>query len=242
MVAMAPAASAGTRAGPTYQVEILPPLPGHDSLFPADMNDGGVITGIAGTDPFDPLATPVEIAPRHFAELSKPTDSVNFALGIGRADLVTGSSSNQPFAWVRGVPVPLPPVNGLPSGFGWDANRRGVIVGEVFSDFTGRQFPVAWPTVDGPGFTLEGLGASPNGVAFAINERGQVAGDSVGGDHPFVGVRWDRPRQEPLQIGPLPGAVNSEAVALNELGDVVGRSSFGDGTVEAILYVEETGS
>src|SRR6185436_3096974 len=108
---------------------------------------------------------------------------------------------------------------GLQSGFGQDAAASGAICGAVFNDLTGSQFPAWWPEAAAPGMLLPGApGLSPEGSAFAMNSRGQIAGVTGGTSGTFLGARWDAPDAIPILIGPLPGAVSSEALDLNERG------------------------
>lgn len=224
-----------------YHLEIFESVPGVESVFPTDMTASGAIIGNAGTDPFDPLARPVAFGFGRRFELPRPTESLNFALGVGSPALIVGTSSNQPVAWVRGRATLLRPAAGLPSGFAYDANARGIIVGTVFNDLSGRQRPVVWRDADAPGFTLSGIDDSRHGVAFAINERNQVAGivENAFG-YAFIAARWDDPMNEPIVVAPFAGGINSEALALNEHGDLAGRMSFEDFSVEAMLYIEST--
>ncbi len=223
----------------TYHVQIISPPAGYDSLFPMGMNEAGDVVGNAGSDPFDPLATPVLYTGGRLVELTRPTDSLNFALGVAGPDLIAGTSSNQPYVWRDGRPVLLQPAGGLPAGFAYDASLSGAIVGAVYNDITGSQFPVLWPDADSPGILLRGLRGVAEGAAFTINGRGQIGG-AAGGTGSFFGARWDGPRRAPRRIGPLPGAINSEVLDLNELGDAVGRSGYADNSVEAMLYVDAT--
>jgi probable HAF family extracellular repeat protein len=236
LVAVSPALA----APPLYHVEVVPPLAGHDSVFPTDMSAEGEIAGVAGSDPFDPLATPVVYSEGILVALPKPTDSLNFALGIGGAQIVAGTSSGLPYVWLDALPVALPPAGGLPSGFANDAHPSGALCGAVINDLLGRQFPAFWSGPDAPGILLKGLRGQPDGAAFTFNLRGQIGGAAGGTAGEFFGARWDDPRRAPRKIGPLPGAFNSEVLGLNEHGDAVGRSSYQDGTIEAMLYVDAT--
>jgi probable HAF family extracellular repeat protein len=225
---------------PTFEVDLVPPPAGVDSTFSTGLFDGGTLLGYAAAEAFDPLASPFVYRRGSLSPLAQPTDSLNFPLGGAHAGFVTGSSSNQPYLWRRGQAFPLPPAGGLPSGFAYDANRSGTVVGAVFNDLTGSQFPAHWPKPQNPGLTLPGFpGLSPEGAAFAINEAGQIAGVTGGGAVVFFGARWDPQALTPLKIGPLNGAQNSEVTAINDLGDVVGRSSFDDGTIEAMVFIDD---
>jgi probable HAF family extracellular repeat protein len=85
-----------------------------------------------------------------------------------------------------------------------------------------------------PGLTID----NHIGKAWAINAGGQIAGVSGGSEGVFYAVRWDTRTAPPLQIGPLPGAFNSEGRGINIHGDVVGRSS-GDTVTEAFVHLDD---
>ncbi len=226
-----------------YRLEIYEAPAGAESVFPGDMTEGGLIVGQTGSDEYDPLAQPLILLGARQRLLPIPTDSLNFLLGVGSPETIVGASSNLPAAWVRGRPRILKPANGFPNGAAYDANRAGVICGEVYQDFTGRQWPVVWRDADAVGRILPGIGDAKQGAAFAVNEQNQIAGVllNLGGLN-FGAVRWDNPVERPKVLGALPGAVNSEALALNEVGDAAGRSSFADNSVRAMLYLEATQS
>lgn len=226
-----------------YDVHVFAPLGNQPSTYAAAMNEQGVIVGTAGDDRYDARATPIAIFRGRVIEGPKPNESLNFLLGIGRADLVVGTSSTFPYAWKRGVPQRLRAVGGIPQGSATDANTRGVICGEVVRDFIGAQYPVVWPDADARGLFLPALGHARRGAAFAINENNQVAGavhNVLGYD--FVAVRWDSLNAPPRPLGVLPGAMNSEGLCINNRGDVAGRSSFPDFSIRAFLYREDTRS
>ncbi len=226
-----------------YDVQVFEPVGGQPSVFATAMNEQGVIVGYSGEVQFDSLATPLAILQGRVVEGPKPNESLNFPLGVGRVDLIVGTSSTFPYAWVRGVPRMLQPAGGLPQGSAIDANSQGIICGEVVRDFTGGQFPVVWPNSSAAGIKLKGIGSNQRGSAFAINENNQVAGSIQGlGGYGFVAVRWDCIDAPPRPLGLLPGAMNSESLCINNLGDVAGRSSFPDNSIEAIVYIDESRS
>ncbi len=223
-----------------YDVEVFEPLANHPSTFAAAMSERGVVIGSAGEDRYDPRVVPIAIHRGRVIEGPKPNESLNFVLGIGRADLVVGTSSTFPYVWKRGVPQRLRAVGGIPQGSATDANTRDVICGEVVRDYSGAQYPVIWPNSDARGLMLPALGSARRGAAFAINENNQVAGaihDVPGYD--FVAVRWDSLNAPPRPLGVLPGAMNSEGLCINNHGDVAGRSSFPDFSIKAFIYLED---
>jgi len=224
-----------------YDVEVFEPVGSQPSIFASAMNEQGVIIGHAGDDRYDPRAMPIAVYHGRVIEGPRPNESLNFLLGLGRADLIVGTSSTFPHVWKRGVPQRLRPAGGIPQGSATDANTRGIICGEVVRDFSGAQYPVVWPSAGSRGILLPGLGDARRGAAFAINENDQVAGAIHGiGGYDFVAVRWDSRGAPPVPLGVLPGAMNSEGLCLNNRGDVAGRSSFPDFSTKAFIYLDDT--
>jgi probable HAF family extracellular repeat protein len=108
--------------------------------------------------------------------------------------------------------------------------------------------PVAW--IHGQIHELATLGGDPDGVAFAINESGEIAGTS-GSCAPFSpynfvyiqtvhAILWEKGK--PIDLGSLGGATGNVALGLNNHGEVVGGSDVvGDTTTHGFLWTKETG-
>ncbi len=226
-----------------YHVELIgPPAGAPASSFATDLLSGGGVLGYAADGAFDPLAVPFAARGGSYLPLSMPTGSLNFPMGGPKPNLIVGSSSNRPVAWRKGKSKFLRPAGGLGSGFAFDASASGAICGAVYNDLTGAQFPAFWSEGSALGVQLPGApGLSPEGSAFAINTSGRIAGATGGVFGGFQGARWDQPDREPVLMGSLPGAMNSEALDLNDAGDLVGRSSFPNGDTEAVRFVAATG-
>ena len=216
-------------AAPAYEVQIVPPVPGFDAVFPVAL-ESGVTIATAGTDRFDPLGVPVLWNGTDWVVLDAPGSS-SFALGIGAADLVCGTSANEPVVWQAGRRTPLPPVDGMPGGFAHDAALSGTIVGSVLNDLFGTELPVVWDSPDGPGSVLK-LPRGAIGTALAINERGEIAGNAGG-----LPVIWPSSRRPPRRIPMLAGGSGGELLDINDIGDSAGRTIFPDGTNEAMLWI-----
>lgn len=223
-----------------YHLQIVAPLPGKPSMFARGMNGRGVVVGHAGDDPADPTAQPFVLIGDELQPLPSLGGSLDFALGLGGADLVAGTSGGAPVAWEKGTPRVLA-APGLFSGAAHDANGAGRLCGSMFNDFTGQLFGVVWERADLAGVLLPVPDGSFGAQAFALNEAGQVGGAVIGGAFPFVGARWDDLSGSPVLVGPLPGDENSEVIALNEHGDAAGRSGSAT-AVQAMLYRADTGT
>jgi probable HAF family extracellular repeat protein len=224
-----------------YDVQVFAPVNDQPSMFATGLNEQGVIIGHSGESRYDSVATPLAIVNGRVIEGTKPNDSLNYVLGIGRTELAVGTSSTFPYVWKYGVPRRLRPAGGLPQGNAWDVNTRGVICGDVYRDFTGAQYPVVWTSAGASGKWLRGFGHRRQGSCHAINENNQVTGAirDVGG-FGFVAVRWNQIDRAPKPLGVLPGAMNSEGLCINNHGDVAGRSSFPDLTIQAFVYLDAT--
>jgi probable HAF family extracellular repeat protein len=239
-------ASAQTAArvpGPLYKVTLFDPLPGMDYAGPLDMNQRGEIVGYSAPEPYHPSALPVYIDASGNVHMPPPPDpTFNFVHGLDEGGMLVGTSGQRAWAWIHDVPVLLAPPRGVYSGAAQDANQSGLICGSVGdSDWIGPMHCV-WASPTNVAKILPGLySGSVSGVASAVNESGQIAGTSGGLVGSFFAVRWDDPDAAPVQIGPLPGAMNSDGLDMNEHGDVVGRSSFSDGSTQGFLYRSATG-
>jgi len=173
-----------------------------------------------------------------------------------------------PFLWQNGVMTALPTLgdNGGHNGQAWQINTFGVAVGSAENatpDSTcpglpSSQFyefkPVVWykpffgakPVVQ----ELETVSGDPDGVAFAINDRGQAVGGtgSCGVFNainqinlvPVHAVLWQEGR--PIDLGNLGGDGHFNgifATGLNNIGQVVGVSdTTGDASFHGFLWNE----
>jgi probable HAF family extracellular repeat protein len=226
---------------PRYTVRVVEPPPALPSTFPTDINASGAISGYAADEQFSPTAAPIMVTGDGQLIPLASGDQYNFALGLNDYHYVVGVSTFQPVLWIgdSGTPIPITP--GFGSGSAIDINVAARVVGSVGdTDFIGPQHCV-WLNTSEPAVILSGLFENnTSGSAWAVNESGQIAGVTGAQVGNFVACRWDAVDATPLQIGPLPGAFNSEGLGMNEHGDVVGRSSFESGTIEAFLYIDET--
>jgi probable HAF family extracellular repeat protein len=171
------------------------------------------------------------------------------------------SSGNRclPFLWQNGVMTALPTLGGN-NGFANMINNRGEVAGSAENtapDSTCAapqifQFkPAVWD--QGAIKELSTYAGDPDGIAYAINDNGQVVGGS--GDcapfspislvnlFPFHALLWQTGTM--TDLGSLGGTGHGNgivAVDLNNKGQVVGNSDLpGDTNFHAFLWTETTG-
>jgi probable HAF family extracellular repeat protein len=232
------AAAVTLAAPPRYTLKLIPPPERYEFSAPLGMSEAGEIVGYVGAEPYDPLSVGVRVsATGETAIVSDGSTTAQYAFGINASGLVVGESGLVPHLWESGGARTLERPEGYFSGAARAINDAGVIVGSAGdSDFTGPQHCL-WPGAAERARILPGIfPESTTGSAWAINSSGQIAGVSGSLVGTFFAARWDAPDIEPIKIGPLPGAVNSEGLGINERGDVVGRSSFEDATTEAFFF------
>jgi probable HAF family extracellular repeat protein len=88
---------------------------------------------------------------------------------------------------------------------------------------------------NGQAFNLGGLGGVMNNVAFAINNAGQIVGESdPAGDATTYAVLWQNGAI--TNLGTLPGDVLSSASDINAQGQVVGSSCDANFNCRAFLW------
>jgi probable HAF family extracellular repeat protein len=228
---------------PRYTVTLFAPLPGNPFAAPYGLNERGEVVGYAALEPFHPLSVAVHVDEAgNVVGLPAGENSFNFAFGMNDSGAIAGMSERQAAVWRNGVRDLLRVPSGFFSGAAWDVNNAGLFCGNFGdSDLVGPQHCV-WTSAASEPQLLRGVFAeSTVGNAFAVNDSGQVAGVSGGIQGAFLAARWDSPDAEPLVLGPLEGAFNSEARGINLCGDVVGRSSFADGSIEAFFYETTSG-
>jgi probable HAF family extracellular repeat protein len=104
---------------------------------------------------------------------------------------------------------------------------------EIIENSAPAVHAVVWR--NGQVFNLPGLGGVMNNVALAINNAGQIAGESdPQGDATTYAVLWQNGRM--TNLGVLSGDVLSVANDINAQGQVVGVSCDADGNCRAFLW------
>lgn len=150
---------------------------------------------------------------------------------VGFGATTAGGFTNRAFHWKAGKMTELPTLGGRQS-IAQAINNRSVVVG--YAEGTNNlSRPVKW--IDGK---VEALSDHP-GMAYAINNAGQIAGQCKGLDakqpERYEAVVWRDGAQ--VRLGTLGGA-NSEAIGINEAGEVVGTADSADGAARAFLWRE----
>ena len=154
------------------------------------------------------------------------------ALGVNDRDDVVGFSNTptvaHAFLYHAGAITDLGTLGG-PFSLANDVNNAGQVVGVSWdADFRSHPFLYDHGQMTSLGF---------DGVAAAINERGQIAGllyvhpPSADPFHAFLFTGGQR-----LDLGTLPGGVLSAAEDLNDAGQVVGWSRSATSDERAFLY------
>lgn len=154
---------------------------------------------------------------------------------VGWSD--TGTGQSHAFLFSGGSMSDLGTLGG-PNSTAWSINNRGVIVGSASTaDETQSYFQHAFRYENG---TMKNLGTLPGGEgsdAFAINNKGLIAGTSYVGpfnvpDYPYDAVTYGHGRVTDI------GAIEfSIAYGVNDPGQIVGRMGYHGGE-HAFLYTD----
>jgi probable HAF family extracellular repeat protein len=177
--------------------------------------------------------------------------------GFNALGLLPTTTRCRPFLWQHGAMTRLPTLGG-PNGVANSINSRGTVVGFAENTLPDPdpacpvfQFkPVVWE--NGHIQELSTFG-DPDGVAAAINDRGQVVGAS-GTCAPFNAnsglylvenhaLLWENGMVTDLgNLGGTGGIAGNHACAINNKGQVVGHSELpNDTTFHGFLWTKETG-
>ena len=130
--------------------------------------------------------------------------------------------------WANGTVQELPPFPGDAIGNASAINDSGQVVGATGCLTTNTVRAAMWP--DGPNgaaIDLGNLGGTTFNIAFDINNRGQVVGQSNLPSGILHGFLWQNGMM--TDLGSLPGLPTSIANAINNQGQVVGFSQDANG-------------
>jgi len=145
----------------------------------------------------------------------------------------------RPFLWQNSHMSALPTLGGN-NGSASAINNRGQIAGTAETTVTDSgcppshiSLPVLWE--EGKAQPLRTVGNDPDGVAFAINDQGQVVGYSGTCGRASHAVLWENGIAIPLPDLGFPRS--NLPTGINNLGQIVGRSRSPDGTTfYAVLW------
>lgn len=129
--------------------------------------------------------------------------------------------------WHRGRTL-VPP--GTEESSAKDINNRGDVAIDIAS---GGSPPVAALWRPGRGVTELGTLGGDSSIAVAVNDRGEVAGNSQTADGTTHGFLWRD--GEMTDLGTL-GGENSQVLGMNDRGDVIGRSRDADGVFRGFVW------
>jgi len=189
----------------------LPTLGGNNSAGAA-ANDRGQVVGWAETATKDPSCVPPQQL-IYKAVVWGPRGEVQQILPTYPGDAVAGATAIND----RGDVVGLSGTCEVPDG----------------NDFGLAAHALLWR--NGSVFNLPGLGGVMNNIAFAINNAGQIAGQSdPPGDATTYAVLWQNGAI--INLGTLPGDVSSSASDMNAQGQVVGVSCDANYNCRAFLW------
>jgi probable HAF family extracellular repeat protein len=153
----------------------------------------------------------------------------------------------KPVVWEKGVIHRLPTFGGDPDGVAEEINDDGRVVGgsgtcaTFNTNFLYNLMPVhALLWEKGKAIDLGNLGGKTGqaggNIAYDINNRGQVVGNSdLPGDTTFHAFLWTW-RTGMQDLGTLPGDVASVSISINDGGSVVGASLDANFNPRAFLW------
>jgi uncharacterized membrane protein len=217
-------------------IELLPRLPGSDTIVPFGLNDLDQVVGGCGPTPDGYLAVLWEDG--QVKALPKlPGDTDGDAYLINNSGLIVGHSSNfnvDPWTdravyWYEGRVFALPSLAGAVNSSAIAVNDRNQIVGQS------RSHAVLWSISPKPRVVDLGTLGGDESFAWYINNLGAIAGmaQTESGDwHP---VLWDKHGINELPIfgdDPVGGALYN-----NDEGQIVGFSGTDTGDVTKMRAV-----
>jgi probable HAF family extracellular repeat protein len=192
------------------------------------------LTGGAGTLIF-PIVTPGEFQPRGVAVGLNNSGQVT---GAGR--ILSTDDQNKAYRWTPGAAA-VKLIGCCDTQYGVDINDAGVVVGsEQVSAIIGWRGFVATGTTMVRLSILDGAPVDGDAHAYAINDAGQIVGESVSPDRSRHAVLWS-PAGWIHDLGTLGGS-RSAAVDINSSSQVIGSSQIaGNAVTHYFLWSPGTG-
>jgi probable HAF family extracellular repeat protein len=192
-------------------ITALPTLGGNNAIpgFTDSVNNRGQVVGFAENNIHDPNCIPPQV--------------------LDYEAVIWGPK--------KGEIHELSPLPGDSIGGALGINDHGQVVGASGScaspSFSLPSHAVLWQ--NGTVTYLGGFGGVMSNFAFAINNRGQVVGQSdLGGDAASHAFLWEDGAM--TDLGTLPGDFSSAAQSINSKGQVVGQSCDQSGNCRAFLW------
>jgi len=237
-----------------YAIADLGTIPGYANsyVWELTLNNNGTV-GVYANNILNPNAFSGDVSYLWHAgtifrlpSLPKATDTLVLALN-DRYESVgySGADALQVHAviWKNGRVHDLGTLPGDDYSIAIDLNNFGVVVGDSFTaadattNFFGGHHAVAWH--DGHIRLLPSLpGGGPDDIAYAVNDEGQVVGQSGPDDAHVHAALWAS-HADVTDLGTLGGDA-SFAIGLNRKGQIVGGAQNADGNFRAFLW--ENGS
>jgi probable HAF family extracellular repeat protein len=235
--------------------------PAREASQAEDVNDAGLVVGYTENLATSPqrafLWTPTQPrgATGTYLDLGTFGGPTSAAKGINNAGSIVGfatdgAGAGHPFIWTRAggmQDLGLDPL--WTSGAPQDINEAGDVTG-VAGTAGGNRAVVWHVSIDAAGVvqvrgreTLEVPTGWETGVAFAVNNVGQVTGWISSAAVPNHAALWTPSAAGWIieDLGLLPGDYSSGAYALNDRGQVVGWSRPQQGCVHATLWTTQNG-
>jgi probable HAF family extracellular repeat protein len=149
----------------------------------------------------------------------------------------------KPVIWQNGKVQELPTIPGDPEGIAFGINDNGQAVGtsgactafdQILQVYLLPSHALLWQ--NGTVTDLGNLGGTFGNVALAVNNQGQVVGNSdLSGDTISHGFLWTK--ETGIQdLGPFPNDVYSGALDINTRGEVVGTSLDANFNLRAVVW------
>jgi len=235
------------------EMKALPTLGGTNG-YASGVNELGDVVGWAETTVRDSTCTPPQVfqfeavkysrddRPQLLAPLGGDQDSAATALNVtgdvvgisGECNNAVGAlSAKHAVIWHNGKPSLLPTFGGSGWNTPTDINERGDIVGfanmppDIAADGSLEFNPVAfiWTKEKGTQKILP-LAGDTNSIAYAINNRGQVVGQSFGGPEGARAFVWENGKATDLNaiVSGGAGLYLIYAEGIDDRGDITGQA------------------